>query len=116
MNTLEQMKSAIREVFQNLARGGIREPGTREHLIMDDERGHYQLLGVGWTESDSRRAFDIYAHVDIQDGMVWVEVDNTERGIASELVELGVPKDKIVLGFQSPYKRKFTEFASGETA
>jgi hypothetical protein len=108
------LKQAVKNVFQELARGGIREPGTREHLIVDDERGHYQLLGVGWT--DSRRAFDVYAHVDILDGLAWVQVDNTERGIADELVRLGVPKNRIVLGFQAPYKRKLTDFAPGDAA
>ena len=111
---IEHLKSAVRSIFQDLAQGGIREAGTREHLIMDDERGHYQLLGVGWT--DSRRAFDIYAHVDIQEGLAWVQVDNTERGIADALVQLGVPRNKIVLGFQAPYKRKLSEFATGDAA
>jgi hypothetical protein len=32
------------------------------------------------------------------------------------LVRFGIPKDKIVLGFQAPFKRKFTEFATGDTA
>ena len=31
--------------------------------------------------------------------------------IADELVEMGVPKDDIVLGFHSPFKRQFTEYA-----
>jgi hypothetical protein len=29
----------------------------------------------------------------------------------NELVQLGVPKDYIVLAFHSPYKRQFTGFA-----
>ena len=110
----EKLKSAVRSVFEDLARGGIQEPGTQERLIMDNERGHYQLLSIGWT--DSRRAFDVYAHVDIQDGLIWVQVDNTERGIADELLQLGIPKNKIVLGFQAPYKRKLSEFATGDAA
>jgi XisI protein len=108
---LVDLKKIVRSVFEDLSKGGTREPGTQENLILDDERGHYQLLGVGWT--DSRRAFDVYAHVDIQDGLIWVQVDNTDRGIADELVRLGVPKHCIVLGFQSPFKRKFTEFSTG---
>ncbi|MFM6307282.1 MAG: element excision factor XisI family protein, partial [Dolichospermum sp.] len=35
----------------------------------------------------------------------------TEVGIANELVELGVPKEDIVLGFQLPSVRKYTDFA-----
>jgi XisI protein len=112
---LEELKAAARTVLQNKM-GGLYERGVQECLVMDDERGHYQWLGVGWTESDSRRAFDVYVHLDVREGMIWVQVDNTEPGIADELVELGIPKNKIVLGFQAPYKRKFTEFATGDAA
>ncbi len=36
----------------------------------------------------------------------------TEVGVANELVNAGVSKKDIVLGFQAPYKRPFTEFAA----
>jgi hypothetical protein len=34
-----------------------------------------------------------------------------EVGIATELVEAGVPKEQIVLGFRPPEMRQYTEFA-----
>ena len=51
-------------------------------------------------------------HVDIRDGKIWIQRDFTEEGVASELVELGVPKTDIVLGFKPPYMRQFMDFAS----
>ncbi len=50
-------------------------------------------------------------HIVIQNGKIWIQHAGTEDGIANRLVELGVAKGDIVLGFQSPYKRRFTEFA-----
>ena len=47
----------------------------------------------------------------IKDGKIWSERDGTEIGVANELVEAGVPKQDIVLAFNAPYKRKFTELA-----
>jgi hypothetical protein len=44
---------------------------------------------------------------------VWIQRDFTEEGVASELVDLAVPKTDIVLGFKPPYMRQFTGFASG---
>ncbi|NEP33849.1 element excision factor XisI family protein, partial [Moorena sp. SIO3B2] len=35
----------------------------------------------------------------------------TEDGIAGELLEAGIPKERIVLGFKSPGVRKHTGFA-----
>jgi len=49
--------------------------------------------------------------VKIKDGKIWSERDGTEIGVANELVEAGVPKQDIVLAFNAPYKRKFTELA-----
>jgi hypothetical protein len=34
-----------------------------------------------------------------------------QSGVANELVDLGVPKEDIVLAYQPPYKRAYTTFA-----
>jgi len=36
----------------------------------------------------------------------WIEEDMTEDGIATALLEQGIPKRDIVLGFQPPYIRE----------
>ena len=51
-------------------------------------------------------------HVDIRDGKIWIQRDFTEEGVARKLVDLGVPKTDIVLGFKPPYMRQFNDFAS----
>ncbi len=51
-------------------------------------------------------------HVDIRDGKIWIQRDFTEEGVASELVDLGVPKTDIVLSFKPPYMRQITDFVS----
>jgi hypothetical protein len=60
---------------------------------------------------NDRRVHGCLVHVDIINGKIWIQRDGTERGIANELVEAGVPRDHIVLGFRSPAVRKHTEFA-----
>ncbi|MDM8560746.1 element excision factor XisI family protein [Candidatus Parabeggiatoa sp. HSG14] len=47
----------------------------------------------------------------IKNGKIWIQHNWTELGIAKEFITLGVPNDDIVLGFQYPYKRKYTGFA-----
>lgn len=80
-------------------------------LICDEAGGHYELMQLGWI--GPRRIHGSVIHVDIRGNKVWIEHDGTERGIASELVEAGIPKDHIVLGFHPPYKRPDTQFATG---
>ncbi len=82
---------------------------TEVQLIFDIERDHYQVVHLGWEEQ--RRVYGCIIHVDIKDDKLWIQRDGTEVGVANELVNAGVPKKDIVLAFQSPYKRQFTEYA-----
>ncbi len=47
------------------------------------------------------------------DHKIWIQQDGSDVGIANELVELGVPNQDIVLGFDPPMMRKLSEFAIG---
>ncbi len=88
--------------------------GAEEYEIetlFDTVRDHYQLLHVGW--SGYRRSFSCILHLDIRADKIWIQHDGTEEGIANPLVELGVPKEDIVLAFHEPAVRQYTEFATG---
>lgn len=80
-------------------------------VIFDKERDHYQLVHVGW-KPNGHRNYGCVLHLDIKDGKIWIQHDGTEEGIANALVARGVPKQEIVLAFQPPSLRKYTEFAS----
>lgn len=77
--------------------------------IFDTERDHYQLFQVGWDHFDWIHGCIL--HLDIKQNNIWIQHNGTELGIADELVARGVPKEDIVLGFQAPYKRKYTGYA-----
>lgn len=88
-------------------------PEYEVQTLFDTERDHYQLLHIGWR--DTERAFGCIMHLDIKDGQIWIQHDATEVGIANQLVELGVPKQDIVLAFHEPQVRQFTDFGTGKT-
>jgi XisI protein len=50
-------------------------------------------------------------YVEIINDRVWIQLDNTEDGIAEELIAAGIPKQDIVLGFHEPEIRPYTGFA-----
>jgi len=50
-------------------------------------------------------------HVEIIGGKIWIQADWTERGVAADIEEAGIPKSDIVLGFQPPHIRPYTEYA-----
>jgi XisI protein len=85
------------------------EDSIEMEAIFDEERGRYLLLHIGW--QDEERIHGSPIHIDIKDDKIWVQRDFTEAGLAENLVELGVPKNDIVLAFRSPFVRQFTGFA-----
>jgi hypothetical protein len=77
--------------------------------IFDSQRHHYQIVNVGW--SNGHRVYGCVIHLDIKDGKIWLQYNGTEIDIAQKLVDRGVPKTDIVLGFQAPHRRPFTDYA-----
>jgi hypothetical protein len=64
---------------------------------------------LGWNAG--QRVHFLLVHIDIVGDKVWIEKDNPEDGVATELVQAGIPKSQIVLAFQAPEVRQYTEFA-----
>jgi len=70
----------------------------------------YLLVETGW--KNGRRTYGTLLHLDIINGKIWIQLlGGTQEGIAIDLLALGVPKDRIVLGFKSLQRRQVTEFA-----
>ena len=78
-------------------------------VVVDRERGRYLLVDVGW--NGLRRIHGPLVHVDVIDGKFWIQYDGTEEGVATQLVDAGVPRDRIVLASRHPTIRGYTEFA-----
>ena len=83
--------------------------GLETICILDENSDQYMLLNVGW-ENDQRTRYTTL-HVRIHNDKIWIEEDWTEEGITRALVEAGVPKEEIVLAFQSPEMRPLTDYA-----
>ena len=79
-------------------------------VIVDTIHHHYQLLRIGW--SNNEFVYYCVFHFDIKDGKVWIQQNNTELLIADILIEKGVKKSDIVLGFIPPYFREESGFAA----
>jgi hypothetical protein len=109
MDTVAEYRTRICELIRQYMKHRPTSGEIESQFIADTENDHYQLVNIGW--DDEHRIYGCVLHIDIKDGKIWIQHNNTEYRIAEELVALGVPKEHIVLGFQSPYKRQFTEFA-----
>ena len=85
-------------------------PGqVRVEKVIDRENQHYLLIQVGW--KNNKCHYGCLLHLDIIDGKIYIQQNNTEDLIAQNLVELAVPKTDIVLGIHAPFERQFTDYA-----
>ncbi|HAA27288.1 MAG TPA: XisI protein [Cyanobacteria bacterium UBA8553] len=111
---VEQYRQYIRQLLSERAKRASKQRNAPEYevqTIFDSEQDHYQLLYVGWR--GYKRDFGCILHVDIKDGQIWIQHDGTEEGLANRLVEMGVPKQDIVLAFHEPEVRQYTGFGTG---
>lgn len=109
MENLAKYRKAIRQLLTDRASVGDNyQPGIESQLIFDTEHDRYQLLDVGWEEL--KRIYNCFIHIDIKDGKIWIQRNMTESDLAQELVEMGVPKEDIVLGLHPAYKRPYTGY------
>lgn len=114
---VEQYRQHIQQLLTERAeRANAQQqwPEYEVQTLFDEDRDHYQLLYVGWR--GTRRDFGCILHVDIKDGKIWIQHDGTETGVADQLVDLGVPRQDIVLAFHEPEVRQFTDFGTGDRA
>jgi hypothetical protein len=110
MDKLERYRTIIEQTLANHL-GDLKDyPEFRTKTIFDRQSDSYLLLREGWDKS--RRVHAIIVHLEIIDGKIWVQEDWIEHSITAELEDAGVPKSDIVLGFQPPHARPYTEYAA----
>lgn len=111
MDKLTRYREIIKRLLTELAEPSRQNPasGVEDRCVFDDAGGDYLLLSVGW--QGDRRQRGLHVYIRLKGGKVWIEDDWTDARVAERLVEAGVPKQDIVLGFHSPKTRELTEFA-----
>ena len=108
MAKVEQYRQYVQSLLTKYAEN-TSHSNVEVQLIFDPERDHYQWMNVGWRHL--ARIYRCIIHFDIKDGKIWIQQNLTEVDLAEELVEMGVPREDIVLGLIAPYKRQYTGFS-----
>jgi hypothetical protein len=111
MDKLTTYRNLIKRVLLDFEQLYHLQPAqdVESFVAFDEVRDHYFLIRLGWSGERRVRQLAIYAR--LKDRKIWVEDDWTEQGIATELLNAGVPKEDIVLAFQPPEMRQASEFA-----
>jgi hypothetical protein len=109
METLTGYRQLIKQILIEHSQNKPAYGDIEVETIFDTEHDHYQIVHVGWDGDNWLHSCIL--HIDIKGEKIWLQWNGTEDDIAADLVALGVPKEDIVLGFQSPFMRQFTEYA-----
>ncbi|MDJ0615389.1 MAG: XisI protein [Calothrix sp. MO_192.B10] len=109
MDKLNRYRQLVQKKLHDYSENKPAYVNIEVETIFDKERDHYQIVNVGWEGQNWVHSCII--HIDIKGGKIWLQWNSTEDDIAANLVAAGVPKEDIVLGFQSPFMRQFTEYA-----
>jgi XisI protein len=101
MDKTIKYQKAILDLFQEYDEFWGHSGGLENRIVADTKRNAYVLISFGW-QNDEKYTHLLCFHVEIINGKVWIHENNTEAMIADELVEKGVAKEDIVLGFLEP--------------
>ena len=108
MDRREEYKAIVKQFLLDYGKIKPAYGDINREVVFDEERGHYELLSLGW--KGTRRVHHTLIHIDIKDGKIWLQQNLTEQNPAEELVAMGVPREDIILGLQPPYKRQYTDY------
>ena len=108
MDRVESYRQAVQTLLQRHGQSSDAEDPIENQLFFDTTHDHYQLMRVGWNRL--KRTYYTVLHFDIKDGKIWLQQNSTESDIGQELIDMGVPKEDIVLGLHPEYKRPYTGY------
>jgi hypothetical protein len=111
MDKLTHYRKLIKQSMCDYVALANRSPteGLASYLLFDEEHDHYMVFRVGWWKRERVSSATLF--VRLANGKIWIEEDWTEAGLATDLVEAGVPNEDIVLAFHHPEMRALSEFA-----
>ncbi|MBD2620960.1 XisI protein [Microcystis flos-aquae FACHB-1344] len=111
MDKLNYYQNIIKKILTEYAKFSSQVPDQdiEEILIFDDDRSQYFWFNICWKNGKIIKAISVYLR--LKNDKIYIEEDWTEAGIATELMRGGIPSSEIVLAFQPPEVRQFTEFA-----
>jgi XisI protein len=108
VDRLEHYREAIQKLLEQYSQFKTQDEDIENELFFDTNRDHYQLMSVGWNGLE--RVYYTVLHFDIKDGKIWLQQNTTDSDVGQELIDMGVPKDDIVLGLHPAYKRPYTGY------
>ena len=102
MEKVEKYKKIARDIVEDLGKRLHGNGDIETQVITDEDHGQYLVFNNGWRDGQ-HRIYGSIAHIEVKkDGKVWLHHDGTDLIIGQMLLDAGVPKKDLVIGFHAP--------------
>ena len=110
MDKMKKYQKILKEVLTYYALKPYSKNSKMEsHLIINEEKTQFLFFRIGW--EGKKFCHSLYFHFQIKNKKVWLLKNNTDIEIGKKLVEKGIPKSDIVIGFVSEFERTTEGYA-----
>lgn len=99
----------IERILQEYADIPYANSSQQKQTVFDRQQGRFLLIAHGW--EGMYRVHRVVVDVELKGDKFWIHQDRTEDGIATDLEQAGIPKQRIVLAWIPESDRKHTEYA-----
>ena len=110
LEKVQRYQAIVRQLLTEYASYKPSHGDIEVQTVFDPEDNHYQVVALGWNGKE--RIYGCSIHLDIKGEKIWIQVNNTELDIGQDLVDRGVAAEDIVVGFQPPYLRLYSGYAT----
>ncbi|HEY9803763.1 MAG TPA: XisI protein [Leptolyngbyaceae cyanobacterium] len=109
MDKLTKYRQYIQQLLTEQSQGKTIGGDVESQTVFDLANERYLLIDLGW--NGHKRIYNCVLHLEIREGKIWIQRNQTDTVIADKLIDKGVAKEDIILGLQPPYLRQYTEFS-----
>ena len=99
---MKKNKSIARKIIEDLAKRFRDDDGIEKQIISDEKHGQHLVFNNGWRDGQ-HLIYGSIVHIEVKkDGKVWLHHDGTDLIIGQMLLDAGVPKKELAVGFHAP--------------
>lgn len=105
MDKLNQYRQIIQAILREKAQLKPIGGDIETEIVFDENNDRYLLVHLGW--DGQKRIYSCVIHIEIRDGKIWIQQNQTDQSLTEILLEQGVAKTDIILGLQPSYVREY---------
>lgn len=99
---------AVQQILTEYADYMTTDNVLQVETLFDTQRHHYQIVVLGW--QNNKRVYHNLIHLDIIDGQVWVQNNDTQFSLIEDFDRMNIPRKDVVNGLISARRRQMANF------